>query len=334
MRMNAFLLLTLFAGMQVSCQQPQNDGNGPETPAPGAQPKQILFGDPFIMLHEGTYYMYGTSGEDGILVYKSSDLLNWEGPAGVKDGYALHKDDVWGEKWFWAPEVYFMNGKFYMYFSAEEHINAAVSDSPEGPFVQEEESPMLESKAIDNHLFIDKDGKPYMYFVNFGEGLSVWVAEMNEDLLSFKKETMKQCIRQSQDWEREEGIVNEGPYVMNRDGVYYLFYSGNGYTSQQYGVGFATADNPYGPWEKFAGNPILQSPDTLRGVGHGAFFEDVSGKLHYVYHAHNSQDKIHPRKVYISECKFTEQAGSPFPVPEMAGPRVAPVIRQGALNTR
>ncbi|HYH54998.1 MAG TPA: glycoside hydrolase family 43 protein, partial [Anseongella sp.] len=300
---------------------------GPPEPA-ADQASQVLFGDPFILLHEGTYYMYGTSGEDGILVYKSSDMVNWEGPAGARDGYALHKEDVWGEKWFWAPEVYFRKGRFYMYFSAEEHINAAVSDSPEGPFVQAEKAPMLESKAIDNHLFTDGDGTPYMYFVKFGEGLSVWVAEMNEDLLSFKKETMKQCIRQSQDWERREGVVNEGPYVMERSGRYYMFYSGNGYTSQHYGVGFATADNPTGPWEKYPGNPILQSPDTLRGVGHGAFFEDASGKLQYVYHAHNSRKAIHPRKVYINECRFLEPEGADFPLPSMVPPRLAPVMRK------
>lgn len=291
-----------------------------------AQPRNLLFGDPFILLHGDTYYMYGTAGEEGIEVYRSQDLLNWEGPVGVRDGLALHKDDVWGDHWFWAPEVYAINGRFYMYFSAEEHINAAVSDSPLGPFKQTKQAPMLESKAIDNHLFIDEDGKPYIYFVYFKDGLSVWVAELNEDLLTLKPETMAECIRPTQPWERKEGRVNEGPYVIRHEGRYYLFYSGNGYTSQEYGVGFAVADHPTGPWEKFEGNPILQSPDTLRGVGHGAFFKDKKGDLHYVYHAHNSRQKVHPRMVYINRCEFVQEATASYPVLRMRPPRLTPVL--------
>lgn len=297
---------------------------GEQDPAGFPDQQPLFFGDPYILRHEGMYYMYGTSGEDGIKVYRSEDKIRWEGPVGVKGGYALHKEDVWGERWFWAPEVYFINEKFYMFFSAEEHIHVAVSHSPLGPFTQEEEKPLLSSKAIDNHLFIDDDGKAYIYFVKFDQGLSVWVTEMNDDLLSMQKESMKECIRPSQPWEKREGVVNEGPFVLKHQGKYYLFYSGNGYTSQDYGVGFAVADNPWGPWQKYAHNPILQSPDTLRGVGHGAFFRDQEEKLYYVYHSHNSQQAVHPRKVYFNECSFVEQKGAAFAIPRMISPRFVP----------
>lgn len=315
--MSVFILLISFLGFELGEQDLHH------FPDPDRQP--LFFGDPYILLHEGIYYMYGTSGDDGIRVYRSEDKINWEGPLGVKEGYALHKHDVWGDQWFWAPEVYFINEKFYMFFSAEEHINIAVSNSPLGPFMQHEEKPLLSSKAIDNHLFIDDDGKAYIYFVKFGQGLSIWMAEMNDDLLSLKKETMKECIRQSQPWEKSEGVVNEGPFVLKHSGKYYLFYSGNGYTSQDYGVGFAVADNPWGPWQKYENNPILQSPDTLRGVGHGAFFKDGQEKLYYVYHAHNSQEAVHPRKVYFNECSFVEQNDSAFPIPQILAPRFVPL---------
>src|SRR3546814_11738995 len=108
----------------------------------------------------------------------------------------------------------------------DEHINVAVSDSPLGPFVQEEHAPMLETKAIDNHLFFDDDGTPYIYFVNFKDGLEVWMAEMSPDLLSIKKETMKFCIRPQQPWEKKEGSVNERPYVLKHQGLNSLIYSG------------------------------------------------------------------------------------------------------------
>src|SRR3546814_19496614 len=113
---------------------------------------------------------------------------------------------------------------------------------------------------------------------------------------------MKFCIRPQQPWEKKEGSVNEGPYVLKHQGLYYLIYSGNGYTSQEYGIGFAVADGPAGPWRKYAGNPILQSPDTLRGVGHGAFFRDGEDRLNYVYHAHRSEERREGKEC-VSTCR-------------------------------
>lgn len=63
----------------------------------------------------------------------------------------MNKKDSWADRWFWAPEVYEVNGKFYMYYSADEHICVAVADSPVGPFIQNKQEPMIvEEKCIDN----------------------------------------------------------------------------------------------------------------------------------------------------------------------------------------
>ena len=105
-------------------------GQGVETP--------VLLGDPFIMLHDGTYYAYGTHADEGIEVYTSDDLKTWK-----YKGMALQKKDVWADRWFWAPEVYEVNGKFYMYYSADEHICVATADSPAGPFIQSKKEPQI-----------------------------------------------------------------------------------------------------------------------------------------------------------------------------------------------
>ncbi len=99
----------------------------------------VPLADPFILLHDGTYYAYGTKAEHGIAVFESDDLQTWRQASGrAAEGLALHKDDVYGDRWFWAPEVYCINGAFYMFFSAQSHVCVAVSDSPLGPFVQKE----------------------------------------------------------------------------------------------------------------------------------------------------------------------------------------------------
>lgn len=265
----------------------------------------VLLGDPFILLDNGTYYAYGTHASGGIEVYTSTDLKKWE-----LHGLALNKNDVWADRWFWAPEIYKVNGKFYMYYSADEHICVATSDSPLGPFKQAEQKPMIaDEKCIDNSLFIDDNGKPYLFFVRFNDGNNVWVAELENDLTTIKKETMHPCIHVSQGWEKVWPRVNEGPFVIKHKGLYYMTYSANSYESPLYGVGCATASNIMGEWVKYNDNPLLQSPGNLVGVGHNAMFTDKKGRLRIVYHAHKDKNSIHPRAMYIGYVTFVKSGG-------------------------
>lgn len=266
----------------------------------------VLLGDPFIMLYDNVYYAYGTGANDGIEVYTSDDLREWEKAPKL----ALHKDNSYGEKWFWAPEVYYVNGKFYMYYSAEEHICVAVADSPFGPFKQSVQKPMLEGeKTIDNSLFIDDDGKPYLFFDRFNDGLNIWVAELENDLMTIKTETLHPCIHVSQEWEKVWPRVNEGAFVTKYNGIYYMTYSANSYESPFYGVGCATATNIMGEWTKYPDNPLLQKPGNLVGVGHSAMFRDKKGDLRIVFHAHHDEKNIHPRIMYIGRAGFEKVDG-------------------------
>lgn len=93
-----------------------------------------------------------------------------------------------------------MNGTFYMYYSADEHICVATSKSPLGPFKQEKKEPIIaDEKCIDN-FFID-DMESLIFFDRFNDGLNIWVAELTDDLLQIKRETMRPCIHVSQPWE-------------------------------------------------------------------------------------------------------------------------------------
>jgi len=304
---NSFWMTFAISLSMLACSS-GDPGRDPEQPPTESAAAKVLFGDPFIMLHEGTYYAYGTAADDGIAVYTSDDLQTWQ--AVPDNRLALHKDDSWGDRWFWAPEVYAIDDKFYMYYTAQEHICVATSDSPLGPFRQEIQQPMLEGeKCIDNSLFIDDDGKPYLFFDRFNDGLNIWVAELEEDLMTIRTETMKKCINVSQDWEEVWPRVNEGPYVLKHGDTYYMTYSANSYESPFYGIGFATAPAPTGPWTKYEGNPILQKPGDLVGVGHSAMFTDKEGNLRIVFHSHQSETEIHPRIMHISSVTFTEEDG-------------------------
>ncbi|HOT65014.1 MAG TPA: glycoside hydrolase family 43 protein, partial [Dysgonamonadaceae bacterium] len=179
-----------------------------------------------------------------------------------------------------------------------------------GPFRQVEQKPMLEEeKAIDNSLFIDDNGKAYLFFVRFNDGNNVWVGELENDLMTFKKETMHHCISVSQPWEEVWPRVNEGPFVIKHNGIYYMTYSANSYESPFYGVGCATATNIMGEWTKYPDNPLLQKPGNLVGVGHNSLFWDKDGNLRIVFHAHHDINAIHPRNMYISNAGFKQVNG-------------------------
>lgn len=139
-------LAALVSTVGVQAQSPEERG--------AARKGQLMLADPFILEDDGWFYIYGTQAEDGIVVYRSRDLKHWSDRCGnARNSLALHKDDVWGDFYFWAPEVYkIVEGRYLMTYSAEEHICYAESDSPCGPFVQREQRPYLGENGIDSSI--------------------------------------------------------------------------------------------------------------------------------------------------------------------------------------
>ena len=288
--------------------------------------------DPYVLEYEGKYYLYGTGGRSGIMAYTSTDLANWSEAAGAKNGYALDSTDVWGNRGFWAPEVYRINNKFYMYFTVQERIAVAESDSPLGPFVQTVHQPFhLDIPEIDTHLFTDDNGKRYLYFVRFTKGNEIWVVELNNDLKSIKEETLTHCIGTSQPWEDSSkepyahGKVNEGPFILKHKGLYYLTYSANHTANPDYGVGYATSTNPMGPWTKYEGNPILTGDgEKINGPGHHSFATSPSGQLYMIYHTHFDMTRMGPRKLAIDPCEFVPSPTGGPDILKVYGPTSEP----------
>jgi len=310
-----------------SCQNSSNSKMLPEQKEETSSVVEIIedrlpIADPYVLYHDGLYYAYGTR-VSGFEVYISKDLKHWK--RGEK--LALSPSDSWGDRWFWAPEVYYVEPKnrFYMFYSVDEHICVASSNRPEGPFVQQEKKPIVSEKAIDTNLFIDVDGIPYLYFVRFTGGNVIWSAELNDDLESIKTETLTECIRAKDPWERKQGTVAEGPSVLKRGDMYYLIYSANHFESKDYAVGYATATSPKGPWKKYEGNPILHrdmpAAFGMLGTGHGAPFVTAEGGFKYIYHVHASENSVGPRTSYINDMELSADG-----VIRIVGDVIRPVV--------
>ncbi|QNA89268.1 family 43 glycosylhydrolase [Massilia sp. Dwa41.01b] len=269
-----------------------------------------IFADPFVLKHEGVYYAYGTApgGADGrqIPVLRSTDLVQWE-PVG-------HALDNNGAEHYWAPEVAFHEGRFYMYYSSgsadegtDQKLRVAVAEHPAGPFVDSGKILVPDQPfSIDAHPFRDKDGQWYLFYcVDFLEleddhrvGTGI-VVDRLVDMTTLAGEP-RVVVRPHEDWHvfrkgrTMYGRVYdwhtvEGASVQVHDGRYYCFYSGGAWERENYGVSYVVGDHPLGPYERPQGGHealLMGSRPGIIGPGHNSFTVSPDGSQTWiVYHA-------------------------------------------------
>ena len=277
--------------------------------------QEIFFADPTIFVENGIYYLSGTktSKPMGFALLQSTNLKDWIYPESLvsKSGMVLTiHEDVYGEQGFWAPQFLKVDNKYYLTYTASSQTAIAFSQNLTGPYVQESIQPIdASAKNIDSFIFKDDDGKYYLYHVRFNKGNYIWVAEFDMNTKKIHPETLQQCLENTEPWEKtasyESAPIMEGPTVIKMKGVYYLFYSANHFISIDYAVGYATSKSPFGPWTKYAGNPIIhRSIVHEKGAGHGDFFFDNAQNPYYVYHVHYSDSVVSPRKTRIVPLKM------------------------------
>lgn len=284
-------------------------------------------GDPFIVSADNAYYMYATcSDAEGFRVWKSEDLKEWKNL-----GVCLDLSNSWTEQDYWAPEVIHHNGKFIMHFTARRksdhslRIGVAVSDSPVGPFVDAHNGPMFDLgyAAIDGHVFIDDDGQAYFYFSkDCSENYvtptlrvsQICVCKLSDDLLKIVSEPII-LFGPSESYDFILGgrydvrlAWNEGPYLLKKDGHYYMTYSANCYATKNYRICLAKAEHPMGPFQKLG--PVMISGaegEDFSGPGHNAFFYDYAGALKMVFHIHTYENAPSgDRKACICDAELCE----------------------------
>lgn len=280
-------------------------------------------GDPFIVSVGDSYYMYATCFDaEGFRVWKSEDMKEWKNL-----GVCLDLHDSWTELDYWAPEVIHHNGKYIMHFTARRksdhslRIGVAVSDSPEGPFVDVHNGPMFDLgyAAIDGHVFIDDDGQPYFYFSkdcseNYVtptlRASQMCVCKLSDDLLNITSEPIT-LFGPSESYDfiiLEDQAWNEGPYVLKKDGHYYMTYSANCYHTRDYCICLAKAEKPMGPFQK--SGPVMicgVKGEDFSGPGHNAFFYDHDGNLKMTFHIHTYEDAPSPnRKACICDAELCD----------------------------
>ena len=266
----------------------------------------ITMGDPFILVDGHRFILYGTTAvNEGFKCWTTTNLVDWS-----ERGFAYRKSTTsWAGNTFWAPEVIHYRDRYYMVFSAQPSTNRsfstriclAASDRPEGPF-HDSHAPLFDNgwSCIDGHIFVDNDGTPYLYFDKVGvtnsssrrylSGL-VYGVRLKSDLSGIDGKPVL-CVQADQPWELPENgrsRCNEGSFVFRHAETYYMTYSANHYAEPFYGIGYATAPSPLGPWKKSAANPLVsQKPELgISGPGHNCVIKSPDGtELFVVYHTH------------------------------------------------
>jgi beta-xylosidase len=286
--------------------------------------------DPFVWKHDGRYYAVGTgaaeaegrmqeAGEGLFPILGSGDMVHW-----TPLGRAMRRPEfgaALGES-FWAPEVAFSDGRFFLYYSVGRgdqghQLRVAMSLAPEGPY-HDTGSNLTDTGewlfAIDPHPFRDSDGRWYLFFaadfldaeppgagsVRAGTAL---VAQPLENMTRLGGKA-KVILRARHDWQRFQANrviyggrfdwhTLEGPCVRQKDGRYFCFYSGGRWETEGYGVDYAIADRVLGPYSGVGGENgprILKTiPGKVLGPGHNSIVESPDGFTEYIaYHAWDS----------------------------------------------
>lgn len=262
------------------------------------------FPDPHVILVDGTYYAYATTGNSSnIRVITSKDLINWESLGDALP--ALPKWSVLNSGYTWAPGVIRIEEKFLMYYVARDKsidrqcIGMAVSEDPAGLFTDDAEQAMIcqgdLGGSIDAYPFLDDDGKLYLLWKNDGNccgyDIWLWIQELSPDGMILQAEPVK-LIKMDQAWERP---LIENPAMLKHNGKYYLFYSGNRWESHEYAIGYAVCETVLGPCEKPLSEPWFQYKAPVMGPGGEAFFTDIKGNLWMAYHAWTGADVGYPQ---------------------------------------
>lgn len=259
------------------------------------------YADPEIRIFDGQYWIYPTYSADAgapnrppsftpaqqqmraqskliwapylkqtfLDAFSSPDLVHW-----TKHEHVLDVENVaWAAYAVWAPSAIARNGKYYLFFGANDiksdaqlgGIGVAVSDRPGGPFKDALGHPLVNqirngAQPIDQMVFQDDDGQIYMYY---GGWQHANVVKLAPDLLSvvpFADGTTFKEIT-------PDPAYVEGSFMAKRNGIYYFMWSEGEWTGPDYRVAYAMSKSPTGPFKRI-GTILQQDPHIARGAGH------------------------------------------------------------------
>lgn len=275
------------------------------------------FADPSVIRVGDNYYAVGTSSEWGPAypIYSSKNLVDWE-----YVGPVFADLPAWTMGSFWAPELFFRNDTFYVYYTARRKSDkqsfigvASTKDLKKG---FKDHGIIIEwtKEAIDAFVVEDK-GKLFITWKAYGldkdKGIEILGAELAQDGLKVIGKEFSLIKADPAGWESGGA---EGQAIFKRGNYWYMLYSGNACCGDKcdYQVGFARAEKLQGPWTKYTGNPVLFGDDSWKCPGHGTVVVTPDNRYFYLHHAYNAIDfTFTGRQGILSELVWDEASKWP-----------------------
>lgn len=240
-----------------------------------------MFPDPSIVRVDDNYYMVNSSFIyfPCIPVSVSKDLVHWKiiGYA-ITDPEWANIDHLEGGRGYWAPDISYYDGKFYITATYRMNDDGTVyrkqivvsSVNPEGPYSK---PAIIDEDGIDPSIFNDEDGRRYM-LLNRGAR----IFELNKD-------ATKQISEATLLYYGDNKRAPEGPHLLKKDGYYYLFQAEGG-TGPGHRISVARSKTLMGCYEPCPYNPIMRQTDEsamIQRCGHGKPVQTQNGQWYMVY---------------------------------------------------
>ncbi len=275
------------------------------------------FPDPTVIRVGNDYYAAGTTSDfaPNYPLYHSTDLVNWK-----RIGAVFSEAPSWIKGDCWAPELYYNNGTYYVYYTARKKsdniscIGVATTTDPRKGFKDHGQLIEWGKEAIDAYVFKDDDGKLYITWKAYGleeRPIEILASELSPDGLSLKGAHFT-LTDHTKGW---IGRGDEGQCIVKRNGYYYLFYSIGGCCDNRcdYRVHVSRAKNLRGDWEQYEPEAILQGGDLWKCSGHGTIVQSPDGRYFYLYHAYNAYDfEFVGRQGLLDELLWNDETGWPY----------------------
>ena len=258
--------------------------------------------DPWVIQKDDWYYVTHTTGKN-LRLYrtkKMSDLRNaemktvWTPPASGMNS-----------KQIWAPEIHFLNGKWYFYYAADDGINEnhrmwvlenASADPFTGTWVDRGELELPDDKWAIDGTALEHNGNLYFLWSGWEGDINVqqviYIAKMT-DPLTVEGDRML-ISRPDHEWEKNGGVpaINEAPQILKSDEKVFVIYSASGCWTDDYTLGMLSAPasaDPLDPnsWAKHP-EPVFEKDISGQafGPGHNSFFTSPDGTEDWIlYHA-------------------------------------------------
>lgn len=266
--------------------------------------------DPFITYFDGWYYFLATEGIN-IQMARSETFAGLKEP----DRVVVYSDDDPSRCCnVWAPEIHYLGGLWYLYYTAgtdgdadqqRMHVLEGESDACHGKLTTNK--PVGGATPWDNYTYAAQlaedwniDGTVLSvpdfgnYFVSSCRAnvtnQSICARTLNDDFISVGDQ-LGIISQPTESWEQAGGAINEGPIALHFGNRTYLAYSASHCTSDGYCIATLewNGEDPMEPdsWAKSPGC-VFESANGNYGTGHNSFFTGPDGNTTYMaFHATN-----------------------------------------------